>query len=124
MELELIKIVNSKDLLGKLSTLSLKDGIKVYKLTKALRTIAKELDSYEEARSKLVIKLGEPIVENGKETGACRVTKDNEEKFKDEHTKMLNTKVTLNIEPILKPEDLENFTPNEFMRIEYLIQTE
>lgn len=94
MQVKLSQIYNSIEALNRLSEMALPVSIS-YKLVKLIKQLSNEVDSLEKLREKLIKKHGKPD-----ETGNITVSDENKQEFLNEFTTLLNTKITLDFEPI------------------------
>lgn len=76
-----------------------------YRMGKLAKTVREELNEFEEARVKLVEKIGEKVEEDGKEK--ISVPKDKMEVFSQELKSLLDEEVDVDFEPI-KISDVED----------------
>lgn len=105
MLFKLGEILGAQDSLSKLVNAEL--PIKVsYRLLKLLRSCSEELKTLEEARLRLVKKYAEEKKE-GKEM--MKVSKENQEKFRQEFGQLLEEEIEVDFDPILLDE-LGNIT--------------
>lgn len=125
IEVKVSDIVNSINVMQKLATTEF-SGKTAFQIGRLLRQIQDEANTFTETRVQLVYKYGEKD-ENGEliadEQGNCNIQKDKIQTFNNELKELLDTKVTLNANP-LKLDDLNggNFTPQEIMVIEAFIE--
>lgn len=125
INITLREIVDSSDIMKKLSQKSLK-GKTAYYVARLLREVDKELTLFNETRSNLIKKYGEKD-EKGElkidENGNCKFIPENIEKFYSEMDDILNNIIELNANKI-ELKDLENldFTPIEMVVLEPFIE--
>jgi len=124
IEVKLLTIINSIDVLKELSDSPIK-GRTAYHVAKLLKKVEEELSLFNEGRTKLINTYSEkdendnPIIENN--SYKILPTKVNE--FNEEIASLLNTVVSIDAEPI-PLEDLENIeiAPSKIILIEDFIQ--
>lgn len=116
MKIILSKIVNSKDALQSL----LKEKLPVrisYGIQKTFRLIEKELNDYEEMRSKLIMeKYGEQ-----QEDGNWKVMPDKMSGFVHELSELLTLEVELDFKKVKLPETL-SMTPSDCYMLDWFIE--
>ena len=94
MKISLLNIVNSKNTLEKLASLSL--PIKVaYRVSKLLSKVSSEFKDFEDSRIKLIRKFG-----TEKDDGNIEVSEENKVKFFAEMNELLNEEVELSFAPL------------------------
>lgn len=124
MKIQLGKIVNSKDALGRL--LGEKFPVKTsYIIQKNFRVIESELKSYEEQRSKLIVeKYGvREINADGKQTESWKVPDDRMVDFSVEMNELFSMEQDLPLMKIKLPETCE-ISPSDIYLLDWMIDFE
>lgn len=124
MKIQLGKIVNSKDALGKL--LGEKFPVKTsYMIQKNFRTVEPELKSYEEQRNKLIVeKHGvREINAQGEQTDSWKVPDDRMVSFLKDMSELFSVELELSISKIKLPESCE-ISPSDIYLLDWMIDFE
>jgi hypothetical protein len=125
IEVKLSNVIDSMPVMQKLTGVSFK-GKTAFQVARLLRDLDNEIKIFNETRINLVRKYGMKD-ENGElkvdENGNCSLEPENIETFNTELNELLNTTITLNVEPI-NIEDLSDgsFTPTDMLALEPFIQ--
>lgn len=124
MKIQLGKIVNSKDALGRL--LGEKFPVKTsYMIQKNFRTVESELKSYEEQRSKLIVeKYGvREITATGEQTESWKVPDDRMVSFSKEMNELFSVELELSLSKVKLPESCE-ISPSDIYLLDWMIDFE
>jgi hypothetical protein len=117
MMIKLSQVYNSMEALNRLSELPIPVTIS-FKLAKLLKQLTNEIELLEKLRQKLIKQYGKED-----ETGNFTVLEENKEVFFKEFTDLLNTKITIEFEPISI--DLIknlNLSISDMSRLDYLFK--
>ena len=125
IELTINDMLNSMEPLKKLSAYQLKTKI-AYQIARLMREINKEYELFQKTRQNLAMKYAEKNEKNEiiiDENGNYKIRNDKIDICNEEITELINTKISLNVEPI-NLEDIENTecTPTEIFALMPLIQ--
>jgi len=122
MEVTLKNILDAERLLSAISNERLRSKA-TYQIARILREIRNEIDLFNEKRMELIDKYGEHD-ETGNliiEEGNYKIKPENGEAMNNEYVELLDTKLTLNANPIqltlLDDNELKLFTPNDMIKL-------
>jgi len=122
MEVTLRNILDAERLLSAISNERLRSKA-TYQIARILREIRNEIDLFNEKRMELIDKYGEHD-ETGNliiEEGNYKIKPENGEAMNNEYVELLDTKLTLNANPIqltlLDDNELKLFTPNDMIKL-------
>lgn len=124
MKIQLGKVVNSKDALGRL--LTEKFPVKTaYIIQKNFRAVESELKSYEEQRSKLIVeKYGvQEINAEGEKTESWKVPDDRMVSFSREMSELFSVELELSLSKVKLPETCE-ISPSDIYLLDWMIDFE
>lgn len=127
ISITITELLNSSDVLQKLSKMELKAKL-AWTVGRLLKAVDKELNGFNETRTKLIMKYGEKD-ETGNlktdENGNCQIVKESLQAFTDELNELLASSVEINANK-LQMDAIENidFTPAEMTQLEPFIDIE
>ena len=121
----MIDLLNSMESLQKIGEMEF-IGSFAYKLSKALKQISNELETYNQARQKMLNQYGEKDQKGNlkiRENDSITILPDKIQTYNEEIQKLNNLDIELNI-PYLDESDLDKLklTPREMMNISWWIQ--
>lgn len=120
IEIEMRDMLNSMEVLQKLSNKSLKTKV-AFQLARIIREVNKEYELFQNSREKLIVKYAEQD-ENGQpkvnEQNNYQIIPNKINEFNKEIQELLDSHIEINAEPIYI-DDIEdlNFTPTEMMML-------
>lgn len=122
MKIKIETLLNSVPAMQELMNLKLPIVVS-FKISKALRTVDKELTAFNEVKNKRIKELGEEIVVDGKPTGNWKVKEENSEAFNKEHKELVEKEVKLEL-PEIKISELGDvkIEASVLMNLDWLIK--
>lgn len=116
MKLKLSDIINSILVLKELGNRKF-PGKTSFRIQRNLKLIEPEIKTFEEEKQKIV----EKYAKNKKEDGSFYIEQADTERINEELLELLNQEIEINILQIGIDELLYEITPNELMKIEWMI---
>lgn len=118
MKIRLVDILNSKDILNKLASIKLEDGVTSFKLAHNSNKINPELIAFEKIKEDLIITYGEK-----KEGDIIEVPQKNRDEYNKQIIKLLEQELELDI-LLIDPAKISGISPGELMPVEWLFKLE
>jgi hypothetical protein len=116
VKIKLIDLINSREILIKLASSRLEDGLTSLKLARNTKNINAELKIFDDVRNNLLLKYGEK-----KENGMVEVSAFNAEEYNKQMKEILEQEIDIDI-LLLNPEKTPGFSAMELLPIEWIFE--